>query len=111
MIKIPTINQKGFSIIEYVIMLIIILLAILAIRGYVLKSTAGRYKAVGDSYGLGRQYATDRTISCAFDDRINAWYDEACFDNERYNCPAGDEECELKMIKEKCLALSRVCEP
>lgn len=97
-----TMNRRGFSIIEYIFLIIIILSMILVFRNYILRAFNGKYKAVGDSYGFGRQYDPSRTVACGYDDRINPWYDEQCFDNERQKCAVGNDICEENVLKNKC---------
>ncbi len=91
-------KRHGFSIIEYVFLIILMLCVVLVFRNYILRGFSGKYKSVGDTYGMGRQYDATKTIACSYDDRLNMWYDDSCFDNERQHCAGGDQECEKNII-------------
>ncbi len=69
----------------------IIIGALFVFKDYLLGAFYGRWKNVGDSFGLGRQYDAQRTTACAFDHEANTWYDESCYDNARVVC---DSECQ-----------------
>lgn len=102
-------NRNAFTIVEYAVLIMFILTAVFVFRTYILRALSGRYKSVGDTYGFGRQYEEGKTVTCGFDDRINAWYDEVCFDNERQKCAPGDNDCELGVLNGACKQNSDVC--
>ncbi len=91
-------HNQGYSIFEYVVLIILVLSALFIFRSYILKALNGKHKALGDAYGFGRQYDPKRTIACGYDDRINAWYDETCYENQRRLCASGNEECDLAKV-------------
>ena len=90
-------NRKGFSVVEYIALISITLLALYVLRWYIINGLSGKWKAGGDSFGVGRQYDPLTTTDCAFDPRKNQWYDVTCFD--AYHCNSGDTACTAKAVK------------
>lgn len=73
-------NKKATSTMEYVLLIIIILGALLLSQRYILRGFAGRWKAVGDSFGQGKQYDPTKTAECVWSQNENKWYGPDCFD-------------------------------
>lgn len=109
-------NKRGAAIIEYAMLIIMVLLAIMVFRHYFVGSLGGKHKSVGDTFGFGRQYDKDLTVACAWDQDQQVWYDEVCFDNGRQRCAYGKffngkviadleqkVECEKRIIKSECV--------
>lgn len=61
-------------------LIIIIMAAILITQRYILRGFAGRWKAVGDTFGQGKQYDLNKTAECAWSQKENTWYGAGCFD-------------------------------
>jgi len=89
-------NSDGRAVIEYVLLVIIILMALYWMKGPIVRAFYGRWKTVGDSFAFGRQYDPKRTVECAHDTASGMWYDERCFDNGRRACT--DAACEALVI-------------
>ena len=49
-------NKKGFTILEYSLLIIIVVAAFLAMQIYLKRALAGRWKSSVDTIGFGRQY-------------------------------------------------------
>lgn len=49
-------KRKGFSILEYTILVVVVLAALIAMRVYVQRAIMGRYRQAGDTFGFGRQF-------------------------------------------------------
>ena len=73
-------NKKATSTIEYAMLIIIIMSAVLLSQRYILRGFAGRWKAAGDAFGQGKQYDPKKTVECAWSQQANAWYGPDCFD-------------------------------
>ena len=101
----------GSSILEYMALIVFILAVMLVMEKYVGRGLAGRWKAMGDTFGQGRQYDPrsfgvqgegNGTLECIFDYThcepgtgtlldpdpcvpINAWINKVCYD-EKCKC-------------------------
>ena len=90
-------TNKGLSVIEYLIMIMILTTAFFVFKDYLLRGLSGRWKGVGDQFGYGRQFEPTDTIECAYDsDYWNAWYDVTCFENK--GCPSRNWSCQNQAI-------------
>ena len=86
-------SSKGFSIVEYMVMLMILVSSFLLFKDYIIRGITGRWKSASDQIGFSRQYDPTETVVCAFDTEFNqGWYDEICVENK--NCAAGNKSCE-----------------
>lgn len=75
-------TRKAFSLLEYVVLLLVVLTVLISFRGFLQRSLQGQYRKVGETIGFLRQYSPRATIDCAYDDMLHIWYSQACFDNE-----------------------------
>jgi hypothetical protein len=92
-------QKRGFAIMEYFVLLVILIGALFSFRDYFLRAITGKWKSAGDQFGYGRQFHPTDTVECSFDSvYTNQWYDSTCFDNK--NCPQGNSDCERKAIVE-----------
>ena len=95
---------KGFSIIEYCILIIIILSSLLVMQDLIKRAFNGHWKAAGESFGFGRQYSPSKTVECAYS-QINAdygaWYDNNCYQGQITHCQTGNLVCE-DVAKKSC---------
>ena len=89
--RLKRLSQSGFAVAEYLVLIIIVLLAIMVFRHYFVRSIAGKQKMVGDTFGFGRQYDPSATIECGWSPVINKWYDEKCFEITRQKCNFGSK--------------------
>ena len=87
-----TLNKKAFSVVEYTVLFVIIIGAFLIMRTYIQRGVFGMWGQAGQSFAFGRQYDSQRTIECSFDDQTNLWYDHNCFISS--GCNIGDTTCE-----------------
>lgn len=55
------IKRKGFSILEYTILVVVVLAALIAMRFYVQRAIMGKYRQATDTFGFGRQFEPGRT--------------------------------------------------
>lgn len=65
---------------EYSMLLMLLVFAFLAFQKYLVRGMAGRWKAVGDSFGYGKQYDPETTVECAWSEDKKRWYDPACYE-------------------------------
>ena len=79
----PFQSREAFSVIEYVVLVVIIIGAFVVMRNYIQRGIFALWKQDGDSLAFGRQYDSQKTIECAFDEVSNIWYDRQCFVNMR----------------------------
>ena len=91
-------TRKGRVLIEYAVLVIVILAALFWMKGPILRAFYGHWKAAGDSFAFGRQYAPGDTVDCARDTASGNWYDQRCFDNDRRACAIGNAACEEGVI-------------
>ena len=78
----PFRQKKAASALEYTLLVTIILTAILVTQKYVVRGFAGRWKAVGDSFGMGKQYDPQKTLECTWSQEYDKWYDRACYEEK-----------------------------
>ena len=91
-------TKQGQSTMEFMVILVVIIAALLVFRKYIVRGFSGRWKGVGDSLGQGRIYDQNKTVECAaqtfFTGNPVRWYDQICFED---NCK---EAC-LRSAREK----------
>lgn len=56
------VTKKAVFTIEWLVLIVLIVLALLAMQLYLKRSVNGRFKSAGDSFGQGRQYEPGVTI-------------------------------------------------
>ena len=49
-------SKRGVFTVEFMVLIVIIVLALLAMQLYLKRSVNGRFRSAGDSFGQGRQY-------------------------------------------------------
>jgi Flp pilus assembly pilin Flp len=54
-------SKKGIFILEYVALVALVVLALLAMRIYLKGAVCGRFRSAADSFGMGRQYDPNQT--------------------------------------------------
>lgn len=90
-------SKKGFSTIEYLFVLTIVVGTMFLFKDYLIRGITGRWKAFSDQVGHGRQYHPTDTVECAFDHEFGqGWYDSTCVDNK--NCAYGNKDCKRSAI-------------
>jgi hypothetical protein len=96
-------TKKGFSVVEYTLLFVIIISAFLVMRNYIQRGIYGTWGKAGQSFGYGRQFDPQKSIECSFDEQSNVWYDRNCFEAQ-YNqtCTSGDIACEEGIITGTC---------
>jgi len=75
-------QKQAASVLEYTLLVMVILSAVLVTQKYVVRGFAGRWKQMGDSFGLGKQYDPRKTIECTYSDDFNTWYDKDCYERD-----------------------------
>ena len=88
-------NRRAMVTIEYIVLLIIILFSIFLFRKYLTHGLSGKFKSVGDSFGMGRQFDPAQSTQCAFDSELQRWYDTVCYENL---CKTMDRDCARRAI-------------
>lgn len=86
-------NIRGSSVIEYIILIVMLLTAILVMQKQIARGFFGRWKNLGDTFGHGEQYDPTTTLECGrFVPRLpnppywgnEIWYNQKPFDCCRY---------------------------
>jgi hypothetical protein len=96
-------NKKAFSVVEYTVLFVIIIGAFLIMRNYMQRGIFGMWGKTGQSFAFGRQYDSQKTIECDFDEQSNLWYDRNCFvalSNQQ--CSVGDTACQEGIMNSAC---------
>ena len=83
-------SNKAFSVVEYVMLIVIIVGAFVIMQQYIQRGSFGMWQQSGESYGFGRQFDSQKTVQCSFDEFSNQWYDHNCAES---NCPGLVESC------------------
>ena len=91
-------KNGGLSTIEYMMMVIIVISALLWLQIYMQRAFQGHWKTAGDAFGLGRQYEASKVTDCAYaqiNSSYGVWYDDTCYQYKvTVNCKPGDTACE-----------------
>lgn len=98
--------------IEYTIFVVIIIGAFLVLRDYIQRGIYGMWQGAGKSFAFGRQYDSQKSVECAFDEQSNRWYDRNCFEQAvaLANPPCGSgESCEETAIS-ACIGQGSMCD-
>jgi len=90
-------HHRGASVIEYIILIVMFLTAILVMQKQIARGIFGRWKGLGDALGHGVQYDPATTLECGRHvPRVynsatqqttwgtEIWYEQNCFDCCRY---------------------------
>jgi len=89
--KIQSRWRRASSTMEYVVLIIFILGALVAMREYIVRAMSGRWKAAGDTAGWGRQYDPRSfgesgegggTLVCRWEPEIGNWVDRRAAEQE-----------------------------
>ena len=84
-------KKKAFSIVEYMVFIVLLLAAFLTFHKYIIRAFSGRWKGVGTAMGSGRQFDPARTKECAYDPDRGGWFVIDC--NGLPGC-AVDDPCD-----------------
>ena len=76
-------NKKAVAFIEYTLIIVVILAAVLLSQKYIQRAFTGRWEQVSESFGQGRLYDPKTTTECVWSDTASKWYSEKCYD-EKY---------------------------
>jgi hypothetical protein len=93
--------KKGFSVVEYVVLFVIIISAFLVMRTHMQRGIYSMWGQAGQSFAYGRQYDPQKTIECAFDEQSKLWYDHNCYQSLSPSCN-GDTTCQEKIMSGQC---------
>jgi Flp pilus assembly pilin Flp len=72
-------SGRGFSIVEYTVLLLVIASAFAISWQYVQNGIQGQFRRAGSGFAFSRQHEPQRTRDCIWDDRLVLWYSEKCF--------------------------------
>ena len=96
-------NKKAFSVIEYAVLIVIIIGAFLVMRNNIQRGIFGMWGNSGQSFAFGRQYDSQKTVECSFDEQSNLWYDRNCFESlNNQECSIGDTACQESIMSGAC---------
>lgn len=82
-------HHRGASVIEYIILIVMFLTAILVMQKQIARGIFGRWKGLGDALGYGVQYDPATTLECGRHvPRLpnppywgsEIWYEQKCFE-------------------------------
>ncbi len=98
-------TRRASTIVEFVLMFLVVMGTMLIFQKAFMRAIAGRWKAVGDSYGFGRQYSPTRTFECAWAMHptcavLDDWYSVSCADAA--GCQKSDFNCLATCFDAKC---------
>jgi len=65
---------------EYVILLIVIVGAFGIMSQYIQNGLQGQFRKAGSIWAYGREHDPLQTRECLWDNRVQVWYSEKCFD-------------------------------
>ncbi len=112
--------RKGFSTIEIVSVLIIILMVLVGFRGYIQRGLVGRWKSAGDAFGQTKQFDprgfrdSSGTLDCFFDQSTGNWIVEDCYRERKCDCTLirgdGMGRTRLPEYAVKCIECKKLCE-
>ena len=95
------INNRAFAILEFALMFIIVIGAFIIMRNYIQRGAYGNWHKAGQAFAFGRQYDSQKTIECDFDQTYNQWYDHNCFMYlSAQNCSNKDVTCTEGIISQ-----------
>ena len=101
-------STKAGSILEYIMVLMVVIAALMLMQKYIVRAFAGRWQSTGDSFGYGRQYDPAKTKERAWSAREKIWYDkpcyDACYENSKSRLAACKKEklCSSRAYDESC---------
>jgi hypothetical protein len=75
-------GQRAFTVLEYVILIVVFIGAIYAFQPYVQRGIQGQYRKAGESFGFLRQYNPGASLDCVIDPALDISYSQACFNNK-----------------------------
>src|SRR3989338_993413 len=76
-------KKKATATLEYVMLIVFVLGAFVVFNKYITRAMAGRWKSIGESFSMFRQYYPKSTIRCAYDYvYLNVWYNADCFEQK-----------------------------
>lgn len=112
--------KKGSSAVEVTAVIILILAIMVGFGGYIKRGMAGRWKAVGDTFGQGRQYdprgfgvngEIGGTLDCFYDSASGHWVDEKCYQANNCDCTLirGDGAA-LPEYQDRCVVCKANCQ-
>ncbi len=87
--------RKGYSTVEMLVTITVILMVLIGFRGYIERSLTGRWKAAGDTFGQTKQYdprgfgvagETGGTLDCFMDQPTGNWIMEDCYRARKCDC-------------------------
>ncbi len=87
--------RKGYSTVEILVTITVILMVLVGFRGYIQRSLTGRWKSAGDTFGQTKQYdprgfgvagETGGTLDCFFDQSTQNWINEDCYRANNCDC-------------------------
>ncbi len=84
--KIKKDHSSGASVLEYVIVVLAVILALIAMRPYLKNAITGQYRKAGEGIGFFRQYDPKDTRACVKDE-AGFWYSRRCFEDQMSKCP------------------------
>jgi len=89
-------NKKAFSVLEFTVLFVIVIGAFLIMRNYIQRGMYGQWGKSGQSFAFGRQFDSQRSIECSYDEVSGLWYDHNCVESQ---CPGGSPTCMEGIIK------------
>lgn len=115
-------SQRAASIVEYAVLFVMFLTAIMLMQKQIARAIFGRWKDLGDSFGYGQQYDPKKTIECASYTGYTTtggwgsevWYLVPCYESCYKNIGGGACPGAPSIAKRQCCAnncKSTSCDP
>lgn len=101
--RIKKIGFSGASVLEYSILILAFLMALMAMQPYIRNAIVGQYRKAGEGIGFLRQYDPKDTQVCVQDEG-GVIYSRICFENNMSECSLqmlGGSDC-FNGIKQNC---------
>ncbi len=74
-------SRKAFAMVEYMVLFIVIISTMVLFRGYILRAFNGQSSRAGEGFAFGRQFSPQNSVACVYDDKMNLWYAQACYNH------------------------------
>jgi hypothetical protein len=79
-------KSKAFATIEYIVLVVAVLGALVVMKQYLTNATAGKYVKAGEQFGFRRQFNPVTMQECVFEPGQNYWYARSCFEQRISGC-------------------------
>ena len=79
------VNRSAFTYAEYLTVLVVVIGTFLLTGKYVRNALQGQYHKAGETFSQLRVHDPNLSRDCVWDDRLQVWYSDKCFDHYLYS--------------------------